>query len=146
LVGAGEGAAVVKVDEYEVKEGLYYSKDYLWVEIEGDKARIGLTDYAQKQLRDILVVDLPEVGTEITKGEPFGSVESAKTVSDLIAPLSGVVEEVNEKVIDNPGLINEDPYGEGWVIVITPTKLDEELKELMDFEAAVKWHEELVKG
>ncbi|RLI11667.1 glycine cleavage system protein GcvH [Candidatus Bathyarchaeota archaeon] len=137
---------MVKVDEYEVKEGLYYSKDYLWVEIEGDKARIGLTDYAQKQLRDILVVDLPEVGTEITKGEPFGSVESAKTVSDLIAPLSGVVEEVNEKVIDNPGLINEDPYGEGWVIVITPTKLDEELKELMDFEAAVKWHEELVKG
>ena len=137
---------MVKVDEYEVKEGLYYSKDYLWVEIEGDKARIGLTDYAQKQLRDILVVDLPEVGTEITKGEPFGSVESAKTVSDLIAPLSGVVEEVNEKVIDNPGLINEDPYGEGWVIVITPTKLDEELKELMDFEAAVKWHKELVKG
>jgi len=137
---------VVKVDDYEVKEGLYYSKDYLWVELEGDKARIGLTDYAQKQLRDILVVDLPEAGTEIEKGEPFGSVESAKTVSDLIAPLTGVVEEVNSAVIDNPGLINEDPYGEGWLIVISPTKLNEELKELMDFDAAVKWHEELVKG
>jgi len=137
---------VVKVDDYEVKEGLYYSKDYLWVELEGDKARIGLTDYAQKQLRDILVVDLPETGTEIEKGEPFGSVESAKTISDLIAPLSGVVEEVNEKVVENPALINEDPYGEGWLIVISPTKLDEELKELMDFDAAVKWHEELVKG
>ncbi len=137
---------MVKVDDYEVKEGLYYSKDYLWVELEGDKARIGLTDYAQKQLRDILVVDLPEAGTEIEKGEPFGSVESAKTVSDLIAPLTGVVEEVNSAVIDNPGLINEDPYGEGWLIVISPTKLNEELKELMDFDAAVKWHEELVKG
>ena len=134
------------MDDYEVKEGLYYSKDYLWVELEDGKARIGLTDYAQKQLRDILVVDLPDVGTEIEKGEPFGSVESAKTVSDLIAPLSGVVEEVNEAVVDNPGLINEDPYGEGWVIVVSPTKLDEELKELMDFDAAVKWHEELVKG
>jgi len=137
---------VVKVDDYEVKEGLYYSKDYLWVEVEDGKAKIGLTDYAQKQLRDILVVDLPEAGTEVEKGEPFGTVESAKTVSDLIAPLTGVVEEVNSAVIDNPALINEDPYGEGWVIVITPTKLEEELKELMDFEAAVKWHEELVKG
>ncbi|RLI09402.1 glycine cleavage system protein GcvH [Candidatus Bathyarchaeota archaeon] len=137
---------MVKVDDYEVKEGLYYSKDYLWVEVEDGKAKIGLTDYAQKQLRDILVVDLPEAGTEVEKGEPFGTVESAKTVSDLIAPLTGVVEEVNSAVIDNPALINEDPYGEGWVIVITPTKLEEELKELMDFEAAVKWHEELVKG
>jgi len=137
---------VVKVDDYEVKEGLYYSKDYLWVELEDGRAKIGLTDYAQKQLRDILVVDLPDVGTEIEQGEPFGSVESAKTVSDLIAPLSGVVEEVNDAVVENPGLINEDPYGEGWVIVISPTKLDEELKELMDFDAAVKWHEELIKG
>jgi len=124
---------VVKVDDYEVKEGLYYSKDYLWVELEDGRAKIGLTDYAQKQLRDILVVDLPDVGTEIEQGEPFGSVESAKTVSDLIAPLSGVVEEVNDAVVENPGLINEDPYGEGWVIIISPTKLDEELKELMDF-------------
>lgn len=137
---------MVKVDDYEVKEGLYYSKDYLWVEIEDGKAKIGLTDYAQKQLRDILVVDLPDVGTEVEQGEPFGSVESAKTVSDLIAPLSGVVEEVNEAVMENPGLINEDPYGEGWVIIISPTKLDEELKELMDFDTAVKWHEELIKG
>ena len=137
---------MVKVDDYEVKEGLYYSKDYLWVELEDGRAKIGLTDYAQKQLRDILVVDLPDVGTEIEQGEPFGSVESAKTVSDLIAPLSGVVEEVNDAVVENPGLINEDPYGEGWVIIISPTKLDEELKELMDFDAAVKWHEELIKG
>ncbi len=137
---------MVKVGDYEVKEGLYYSKDYLWVELEGGKARIGITDYAQKQLREILVVDLPSAGDEIEKGEPFGSVESAKTISDLIAPLSGVVEEVNEKVVENPALINEDPYGEGWLIIISPTKLDEELKELMDFDAAVKWHEELAKG
>ncbi len=135
----------MKVDDYEIKEGLYYSKDWLWVEIEDNKAKIGLTDYAQKQLKDILVVELPEPGTEIEKGEAFGTVESAKTVSDLIAPLTGVVEEVNSAVVDNPGLINEDPYGEGWVIVITPTKLDEELKELMDFEAAVKWYKEQIE-
>lgn len=137
---------MVEVEGYEVKEGLYYSKDYAWVKVEDGKVRIGITDYAQKQLREILVVDLPSAGDEIEKGEPFGSVESAKTISDLIAPLSGVVEEVNEKVVENPALINEDPYGEGWLIIISPTKLDEELKELMDFDAAVKWHEELAKG
>ena len=136
---------MVKVDDYEVKEGLYYSKEWTWVKLEDGKARIGITDYAQKQLREVVFTELPEVGDEIVKGEPFGTVESVKSVSDLVAPLSGKIEEVNEEVVDNPQLINEDPYGEGWLIVISPSNLNEELETLMSFEESVEWHKEIVK-
>jgi len=137
---------MVKVDDYEILEGLYYSEDYGWVKIENGKARIGITDYAQKQLKEIIFIELPSEGDEVKQGEAYGSAESVKAVSDLISPLSGKVEEVNSKVLDNPGIVNEDPYGEGWLILITPSNLDEELKNLMDFEKAVEWHRELVKG
>lgn len=140
------GERMVKVDDYEVLEGLYYSEDYGWVKIENGKARIGITDYAQKQLKEIIFIELPSEGDEVKQGEAYGSAESVKAVSDLISPLSGKVEEVNSKVLDNPGIVNEDPYGEGWLILITPSNLDEELKNLMDFEKAVEWHRELVKG
>ncbi len=136
---------MVKVDDYEVLEGLYYSKDYLWIKVEDGKARIGITDYAQKQLREVVFAELPSVDDEIVKGEPFGTLESVKAVSDLVAPLSGKVEEVNEEVMDSPEILNEDPYGNGWLILISPTNLDEELNDLMDFEAAVEWHKELIK-
>ena len=135
----------VKVEDYEVPEGLYYSKDYVWVKIEGEKARIGITDYAQKQLREVVFAELPSVGDELVKDEPFGTLESVKAVSDLVAPLSGKVDEVNEEVVNSPEILNEDPYGKGWLLLVTPSKLEEELKELMDFEAAVNWHKELVK-
>lgn len=140
------GERMVKVDDYEILEGLYYSEDYGWVKIENGKARIGITDYAQKQLKEIIFIELPSEGDEVKQGEAYGSAESVKAVSDLISPLSGKVEEVNSKVLDNPGIVNEDPYGEGWLILITPSNLDEELKNLMDFEKAVEWHRELVKG
>ena len=91
---------MVKVDEYEVLEGLYYSEDYMWVKVEDGKARVGITDYAQKQLREIVFVELPSEGDEVTQGEPFGTVESVKAVSDLVAPLSGTVESVNEEVVE----------------------------------------------
>ena len=136
---------MVKVDDYEVKEGLYYSKEWAWVKLEDGKARIGITDYAQKQLREVVFTELPEVGDEIVKDEPFGTVESVKSVSDLVAPLSGKIEEVNEEVVDNSQLINEDPYGEGWLIVISPSNLNEELETLMSFEESVEWHKEIVK-
>ena len=136
---------MVKVEDYEVPEGLYYSKDYMWIKIEGEKARIGITDYAQKQLREVVFAELPSVGDELVKDEPFGTLESVKAVSDLVAPLSGKVEEVNEEVVNSPEILNEDPYGKGWLLLVTPSKLEEELKELMDFEAAVNWHKELVK-
>jgi len=136
---------LVKVDDYEVPEGLYYSKDYEWVRVEDGKARIGITDYAQKQLREVVYVELPGEGEEITQGEPYGTAESVKAVSDLVAPISGTIEKVNEEVTENPELLNEDPYGEGWLLIVSPTNLEEDLKNLMNFEAAVEWHKELVK-
>ncbi|TRO50113.1 glycine cleavage system protein GcvH [Candidatus Bathyarchaeota archaeon] len=131
---------MVKVGEYEVPEGLYFSVDYAWIKVEGEKVRMGITDYAQKQLREIVYAELPEEGTEINQNDPYGTLESVKAVSDLISALSGTIEEVNEEIKSNPELLNEDPYGSGWLIVIRPSNLDEEIKDLMNFEKAVEWH------
>jgi glycine cleavage system H protein len=136
---------LVKVDGYEIVEGLYYSKDFFWVKIENGKAKMGITDYSQKQLREIVFAELPSTGGTITQNEPFGSVESVKAVSDLIAPLSGTIEQVNEEVTSKPELLNEDPYGKGWLLVVAPSNLDAELKSLMDFNASVEWHKSLLK-
>ncbi|MCK4478051.1 glycine cleavage system protein GcvH [Candidatus Bathyarchaeota archaeon] len=133
---------MVKVNDTEVPEGLYYTKDYEWVKIEDSKARIGVTDYAQKQLREIVYAELPAQGDTITQNEPFGTVESVKAVSDLIAPLSGTIEQVNTEVQNRPELLNEDPYGKGWLLVITPSNMDE-LKNIMDYAQAVEWHKSL---
>jgi glycine cleavage system H protein len=107
---------------------LRYSEEHEWVKEEGDnKVRVGITDFAQSELGDIVFVELPEVGTEVTAGEPFGSVESVKTVSELYAPVSGKVLEVNGELEDAPEKVNESPYGEGWMIVVEmsdPSDLD----------------------
>ncbi len=136
---------MVKVDGHEIVEGLHYSKEFFWVRIENGKAKMGVTDYAQKQLREIVFAELPSTGGIITQNEPFGSVESVKAVSDLIAPLSGTIEQVNEEVTSKPELLNEDPYGNGWLLVVAPSNLDAELKTLMDFNASVEWHKSLLK-
>jgi glycine cleavage system H protein len=131
---------MVKVDAYEVPEGLYYSKDFEWVKVEGDKVRVGVTDYAQKSLREIVYAELPSAGGEVKQGEPYGTVESVKAVSDLIAPVSGTIEEVNDEVQSKPELLNEDPYVRGWLLVVKPANLQAELANLMDFAKAVEWH------
>jgi len=136
---------LVKVDNYEVPEGLYYSDKWMWVRVENGKARIGITDYAQKQLRDIVFVELPSAGDTLSNTEPFGTVESVKAVSDLVAPLSGTIEKVNTEVSDKPELLNEDPYNKGWLAVVSPSNLNAELKQLMDFNKAVEWHKKLAK-
>ncbi len=136
---------MVEVEGYEVPEGLYYSKDWMWIKVEDGKARVGITDYAQKQMREIVFAELPEVGAEVKKDEPFGTLESVKSVSDLISPLTGKVVEVNTEASDSPEIINEDPYGKGWLLVIEPDNLEEELKTLMNFERAVEWHKEIAK-
>ncbi|MEM2999363.1 MAG: glycine cleavage system protein GcvH [Candidatus Bathyarchaeia archaeon] len=136
---------MVKVNVYEVPEGLYYSKDFAWVKIEGDKVRMGITDYAQKQLREIVYADLPEVGAEVKQNEPYGTLESVKAVSDVIAAVSGTVEEVNTEVLSKPELLNEDPYVKGWLIVVKPSNLQAELSNLMDFDKAVEWHKSQIK-
>ena len=131
---------MVKVDGYEVPEGLYYSKDFAWIKIEGAKVRMGVTDYAQKSLREIVYAELPDTGTVLKQGEPYGTVESVKAVSDLVAAISGMIEEVNEEVKSKPETLNEDPYEKGWLVIMKPTNLQAELANLMDFNAAVEWH------
>ena len=136
---------MVKVDDYEVPEELYYSEEYTWARVEKGKVRIGISDYAQKQLREIVFVELPSAGDVISQTEPFGTVESVKAVSDLVAPVSGKIEEVNEAVGDKPELLNESPYDKGWLVVVSPTNLDADLKNLMDFNKAVEWHKSKAK-
>lgn len=137
---------MVKVGEYEVHEGLYYHREHFWAKVEGDNVRFGATDYGQKALREVVFIELPKVGDEVKQNEAYGTVESVKAVIDLVAPASGTIKEVNEKLRDSPDLINNDPYGDGWLILISPTKLNDELKNLMTFEAAVTWYQELAKG
>jgi glycine cleavage system H protein len=131
---------MVKVEGYEVPEGLYYSKEFSWIKIEGEKVRMGITDYAQKQLREIVYAELPEAGAELKQNEPYGTVESVKAVSDLVAAVSGTVEEVNSEVQSRPELLNEDPFDRGWLVIVKPANLQAELPSLMDFNQAVEWH------
>ena len=112
---------------------LRYSEEHEWVRVEGTQVRIGITDFAQSELGDIVFVELPEVGDEIVAEETFGSVESVKTVSELYAPISGKVIEVNTNLEDSPELVNESPYEGAWMIVIEPTDISE-LAKLMTAE------------
>ena len=100
----------------EIKSELKYTKDHEWISIDGDNATIGITDYAQGELGDIVYVEIEALGEQLDKEEIFGSVEAVKTVSDLFLPVSGEITEMNEGLEDNPELINDDPYGEGWII------------------------------
>ena len=100
----------------EIKPNLKYTKDHEWISIDGNNATVGITDYAQGELGDIVYVEIESIGDSLNKEEIFGSVEAVKTVSDLFIPVSGEITEMNENLEDNPELINDDPYGEGWII------------------------------
>ena len=108
-------------------EGLRYSSDHEWVRVDGDTATVGITDYAQDALGDVVYVDLPEVGDAVTAGGSFGEVESTKSVSELYAPISGTIASVNDELGDEPEKLNSNPYGEGWICTVTigdPSELD----------------------
>ena len=123
-------------EEYKTVEGLYYTEEHEWAKrIEDGTVLVGITDYAQKQLHEIVYVELPELESEAVQAEPIGAVESVKAVSDMNAPVGGTVVEVNEGLEDSPELLNEDPYGEGWIARIEPNDLDGDLLRLMDVEA-----------
>jgi glycine cleavage system H protein len=117
----------------EIPEELKYTDEHEWAKIEDELVVIGITDYAQDALGEIVYIELPSEGDEITKGDSFGGVESTKSVSDLYAPVSGEVVEVNESLLDSPETINEDPYGDGWLIKVRIHDSDE-FDELMDSE------------
>jgi len=111
----------------EFPQDVRYTEQHEWLRMEGNRARVGITDYAQDALGDVVYVDIPEVGTEVKAGEPFGEVESTKSVSDVFAPVSGTVSERNGTLVEAPELVNEDPYGDGWMIVLDlsdPSEVD----------------------
>lgn len=123
--------------DYDIPEELRYTAEDEWVRIEGDRVTVGVTDYAQQQLGDIVLVELPQTGITLEKGEPFGVIESVKAVSDLYAPISGEVVEVNAELANHPEQVNEDCYGDGWMISIEPSDASE-LEALLDANAYKK--------
>lgn len=118
--------------KFQVPDGLYYSKDHEYAKVEGSRVRVGITDYAQESLHDVVYVELPQLQKEVKQSVSIGAVESVKAASDLFAPVSGKVLEVNKRLEDEPELVNKDPYGEGWIAVIEPSGLKEDLAKLMD--------------
>lgn len=114
-----------------IPENLKYTKDHEWVRVEGEEAYVGITDYAQGELGDIVFLEIETEGEELAKEEVFGTIEAVKTVSDMFMPVGGEVLEVNEKLEDSPEVVNKDPYGEGWLIKIKITNAAE-LDELLD--------------
>ncbi|HEX9443785.1 MAG TPA: glycine cleavage system protein GcvH [Candidatus Binatia bacterium] len=125
----------------EFPDGLKYSKEHEWVLVEDKVAIIGITEFAQHELGDIVYVELPEIGEKVVKDDPFGAVESVKAVSDVFAPVGGAVVEINDTLPENPETINDDPYGDGWMIKVEMTDMDD-LKDLMNAEEYAEYIEQ----
>ena len=121
----------------EASDNLYFSKEHTWIKIENDTGTVGITTFAQSELGEIVYIDLPNLGDEFEQDEVFGSVEALKTVSDLFMPLSGEVTAVNENLLENPTLVNEKPFSEGWMVKIKVSNLNE-LSNLLSHEAYQK--------
>ena len=119
------------IEGYNMPDDLYYHVEDTWVKVEGDTVKIGMTDFFQQAAGDIVYVDLPFEGDEIQQGDAFGKAQSSKWIGKLIAPLSGTIEEVNYDLDSDSTIINKDPYGEGWVMTLTPSDLDGELAGLI---------------
>ena len=116
----------------DTPEHLFYTKDHEWANFKDNEVVIGITDYAQSQLGDVIFIEFPEVGVELTIGDAFGEVEAVKAVSELFAPISGTITAVNEELEDSSDIVNSDPYGDGWLIKVAPLN-PEEKDELMNF-------------
>ncbi|MGH9288196.1 MAG: glycine cleavage system protein GcvH [Acidimicrobiales bacterium] len=117
----------------DIPSDLRYSTDHEWARVEEGRVRIGITDYAQDALGDVVFVELPEVGAKVERGASFSEVESTKSVSEIYAPVSGTIAEINAELADSPERLNDDPYGEGWICIIEPTD-PPQLDELLDAE------------
>ena len=130
-----------EIDELNLPEDLSYAEDHEWIQSDGDTVKIGISDYAQDQLGDIVFVELPEVGDTLNKGDEFGTVESVKAVSELYIPISGEITGLNKSLEDAPEVVNTDPYEDGWMIEVQPSN-PQELDELLDRNAYL----EMLKG
>ena len=136
----------MKVDEYDVPENLCYNRDHLWMlKKKRDLVTIGITDYAQKMLHELIVVYLPNKNKAVKFSEVFGTVESTKAISELYSPFTGEIFEVNEKLRKKPRIINEDPYGEGWIVTIRASNFEEESKKLVKPEQYAEYLRGLIK-
>jgi len=118
-----------------VPDGLYYTKEHEWVRVEGDKCRVGVTDYAQNSLHEIVYVELPKVGVKVAQMQSLGTVESVKAVADVYSPVAGEVLEVNNSLSDAPELVNKTPYSDGWITLIRPSDMKKDLGTLMSPQA-----------
>ncbi len=137
----------MKVDSYDIPENCYYIKEHEWILIEDtDTARIGITDYAQKALREITYFYAGKRGAEIKRMETMCKIESVKSVAEILSPLTGVVLRFNNGLFDQPSIINNDPYGKGWITIIRPTNLDKELEKLLKPELYAEHIKELTKS
>jgi len=110
-----------------IPENLKYTKDHEWAKIEGDFITVGITDFAQSELGDIIFVEYPEIGQEVSAGDPFGTIEAVKTVADLFSPVDGTILAVNDEIEDAPDAVNTDPYGRGWLVKISVDSMGDEL-------------------
>jgi len=129
-------------DKYQIPEDYYYTNDHEWVKVEKKIATVGITDYAQKKLREVIYVELPNVNTKVQRKQTLASVESVKASADVYAPLTGKVVEVNTKLIDSPEIINESPYEDGWLVKLEISD-ESELNFLMDADEYARYLEEL---
>jgi len=128
----------------EYPDDLYYNRNHLWVRIQGNRGTVGVTDYAQREMGEVLFVDLPEEGSQVDKDDVFGSLESSKTVAELRCPVSGEIVSINKDLEEEPSLVNDDPYGNGWLIVVEvddPNEL-EEMINAADYEEMLEQEDE----
>jgi glycine cleavage system H protein len=136
----------MKVDTYDIPENYYYVKEHEWILIESaDTAKIGITDYAQKALREITYFYVGKKGAEVKRMETICKIESVKCVAEILSPISGVVLRFNSGLFDTPSIINNDPYGKGWIAIIRPTNLDKELNKLLKPKLYAEHIKELTK-
>jgi len=130
---------------YNLPDDLYYHEDHSWARVDGNKVTVGMNDFFQKEAGDIVFVDLPDEEEDVSQGEVCGKIQSRKWIGKLVAPVSGEIIEVNEELEDDTSLINNDPYGEGWILVIDAENLDAELPGLMQGEAVAAFIEKELK-
>jgi len=129
-----------KIDRYWVSTELYYTTEHTWARIEENGlVKVGVNDFASKSAGEILFVEILQIGKEVEYMKPFGEIETSKWVGELYSPFTGRIVALNKEVVENPRLINEDPYGAGWLVEIQPTKMNEEIPKLLHGETAVEW-------
>jgi len=122
---------MMRVSDYEIPDKLYYSKEHEWVRLEGKEATVGITDYAQKQLHEVVYVEVQKEGSEVRQFQAMGTVESVKSVSEVFSPVTGKIARVNKELSDSPERLNEDPYGKGWLAKISLTDFKKDMEKLL---------------